>query len=93
MRKQNQGNADDFQPGIWSSDEYIRAWAKKRGITRGVHHVPLQSLHDYWFAKLSLDEPGRPVERFVAASGRDFDSIASTGERPISVENRKNHPS
>lgn len=54
-----------LQPGIWSSDDYIRTWAAKRYAGQGECFIPLQSLHDFWVAKVSFDQPGRPVERLL----------------------------
>jgi hypothetical protein len=47
------------QPGVWSTDDYIRRWAKEQGECL----VPLQSLHEFWLAKVHFNKPGQPVER------------------------------
>ena len=65
MNKQGERRAGKYQPGIWSTDEYIRAWAIKQGRGRGECLVPLQSLNDSWIARIRFDKPGQPVERIM----------------------------
>ena len=57
----------DWAPGIWSTDEYIRQWARQRGMTEGECSVPLQSLQDHWIARIRFDQKGQPVERVPVA--------------------------
>ena len=52
-------------PGTWSTDDYIRRWARSRGMVAGECIVPLQSLHDEWIARINFDEEGEPVERIA----------------------------
>jgi hypothetical protein len=53
-------------PGTWSTDEYIRRWARSHGMATGECIVPLQSLHDQWIARIDFDQQGEPVERLPA---------------------------
>lgn len=64
MRKRNDRKALALSPGIWSTDDYIRRWAKSHGMD-GECIVPLQSLHDAWSAKIYFDQAGQPVERIA----------------------------
>lgn len=65
MNGRNRSGEGTVQPGVWSSDDYIRTWAAKRYTGQGECFIPLQSLHDFWVAKVSFDQPGRPVERLL----------------------------
>lgn len=58
-----------LSPGIWSTDEYIRQWAKRQGMA-GECVVALQSLHDEWKAIISFDQDGHPVRRISTAVQR-----------------------
>jgi hypothetical protein len=62
MDKSNERKTLPFSPGVWSTDDYIRRWAKSHGMD-GVCIVPLQSLQDEWFARINFDHAGQPVER------------------------------
>ncbi|KIF82841.1 hypothetical protein [Noviherbaspirillum autotrophicum] len=53
-----------FLPGVWSTDDYIRQWARQQGMA-GECIVPLQSLHDEWQAKINFDQDGHPIERIA----------------------------
>ena len=53
-------------PGTWSTDEYIRRWARNHGMVSGECIIPLQSLHDQWVARIDFDKQGEPVERMTA---------------------------
>ena len=56
----------DTTPGTWSTDEYIRAWARRRGLDAQQDCVvPLQSVQQHWVARIRFDVPGNPVERFI----------------------------
>jgi len=55
-------------PGIWSTDDYIRRWARSHGMATGECIVPLQSLHDQWVARIDFDKQGEPVERMAAGA-------------------------
>jgi hypothetical protein len=59
--------ANTHQPGVWSTDDYIRSWARKHAAERECL-VPLQSLHGFWLAKVHLNKPGQPVERIKQSS-------------------------
>lgn len=65
MDKSNERKAPALSPGVWSTDDYIRRWAKSQGMD-GECVVPLQSLHDEWSAKINFDHAGHPVERIAA---------------------------
>lgn len=54
-----------LSPGVWSTDDYIRRWALRRGIAKGKCVIPLQSLHDEWIAEIHFDRAGHPVERIA----------------------------
>lgn len=56
----------EYRPGIWSTDDYIRAWAANACSGSKECVVPLQSLQDSWVARVRLDAPGKPVERLLA---------------------------
>lgn len=62
MQKSGERNVPGLSPGTWSTDDYIRRWAKNQGM-KGECVVPLQSLHDEWCAKINFDRAGHPVER------------------------------
>lgn len=62
MQTSRERKAPAVSPGTWSTDEYIRRWAKSQGMN-GECCVPLQSLHDEWCAKIHFDRAGHPVER------------------------------
>jgi hypothetical protein len=64
-----------YQPGVWSTDDYIRSWARKNGA-KGECLVPLQSLHEFWLAKVHLNKPGQPVERIKKS---DMDHVQCKG--------------
>lgn len=53
-------------PGIWSTDEYIRRWARSHGMSSGECVVPLQSLHGQWMARIDFGQAGEPVERLAS---------------------------
>lgn len=59
-------------PGTWSSDDYIRRWARGHGLARGECIVPLQSVHDEWIARIDFEREGEPIERVVARRPRTF---------------------
>lgn len=59
-------------PGTWSTDEYIRRWARSHGMTSGECTVPLQSLQDQWVARIDFDRKGEPVERVTTAVPLQF---------------------
>ena len=65
MRKSDARRARGVSPGVWSTDEYIRRWAKSLGMD-GECVVPLQSLHDEWSARINFDQAGHPVRRIAA---------------------------
>lgn len=54
-----------LSPGVWSTDDYIRRWALRRGMAKGKCVIPLQSLHDEWIAQIDFDRKGHPVERIA----------------------------
>lgn len=62
-------------PGTWSTDEYIRRWARSHGMASGECVVPLQSLHDQWVARIDFSQRGEPVER-VASAGLFDEAVA-----------------
>jgi hypothetical protein len=55
-------------PGTWSTDEYIRRWARSHGMSSGECTVPLQSLQDRWIARIDFDRKGEPVERVATTA-------------------------
>ena len=55
-------------PGTWSTDDYIRRWARSLGMSSGECIVPLQSLQDRWVARIDFDRAGAPVERLAEAA-------------------------
>lgn len=55
-------------PGTWSTDDYIRRWARNHGMASGECIVPLQSLQDQWIARIDFDKQGEPVERIPASA-------------------------
>ncbi|RZI43310.1 hypothetical protein EGT07_10765 [Herbaspirillum sp. HC18] len=65
MERPRSAKGHKHQPGVWSTDDYIRAWALQQGHAAGSCIVPLQSLHGFWSARVDFDQPGRPVERFA----------------------------
>lgn len=77
MHKQDVSAQSACRPGVWSTDDYIRAWAVKQGWGAGACIVPLQSLHDSWVAKVSFDAPGQPVERYMERRTIDADAGAA----------------
>ncbi len=67
MSKQSTRKAlEEYRPGIWSTDDYIRAWAANKCSDSKECVIPLQSLQDSWVARIRLDAPGKPVERLLA---------------------------
>lgn len=66
MSKPVSQRANEYRPGVWSTDNYIRAWAMKQCQGKEECLVPLQSLQDAWVARVRFDKPGKPVERFIA---------------------------
>lgn len=67
IEKSHRQDTPPFSPGVWSTDDYIRRWARSRGM-RGECIVPLQSLHDEWQAKINFDRDGHPVERIARST-------------------------
>lgn len=65
MHKQDERGEAACRPGVWSTDDYIRAWSVKQGLGEGECIVALQSLHDSWVARIRFDAPGHPVERYM----------------------------
>jgi hypothetical protein len=59
-------------PGTWSTDEYIRRWARAKGMTRGLCAVTLQSLQDSWIAWIDFDRKEHPVKRIVELRPHTF---------------------
>lgn len=65
MDRQQHSHSTDSQPGVWSTDDYIRKWTVRHRASKDLQLIPLQSLHGFWMARVRLDEPGQPVERFA----------------------------
>jgi len=55
-------------PGTWSTDDYIRRWARNHGMAQGECVIPLQSLQDEWTARIHFDRQGEPVERIAQSA-------------------------
>ena len=64
MRSHSKATVEQWAPGMWSTDDYIRDWAVRNGLEAPECIVPLKSLHGHWMARIRFDEAGRPVERF-----------------------------
>jgi len=79
MRKSDVRRARATAPGVWSTDEYIRRWAKSQGMD-GECTVPLQSLHDVWSARINFDQAGHPVKRIAAPMPSHFIKGSVDGE-------------
>lgn len=65
MSKSLGQRAHEYRPGVWSTDNYIRAWAMKQCQGKDDCLVPLQSLQGAWVARVRFDKPGNPVERSI----------------------------
>ncbi len=66
MRNNQSTQKTSAPPGTWSTDEYIRRWARNHGMNEGECEIPLQSLHDEWTARIYFDRKGEPVERLAS---------------------------
>ena len=56
----------DELPASWHSDEYLREWARQRGMVYPVTRIPLISVGPTNEAVIYFDKPGYPVERRAA---------------------------
>ena len=72
MRIKNAEAVLNAAPGTWSTDEYIRRWARAKGMNRGVCAVTLQSLQDNWIAWVDFDRADHPVKRMVEPRPHTF---------------------
>jgi hypothetical protein len=72
MEPKNEQAKPGIAPGTWSTDDYIRRWARGRGMNHGICAITLQSLHDSWTARINFDRKGHPVERVVEPGPQIF---------------------
>ena len=72
MRTRKTKLATGAAPGTWSTDDYIRSWARAKGMTRGLCAVTLQSLQDSWIAWIDFDRAEHPVRRIVEPRPHTF---------------------
>lgn len=91
MDKSKERKVLAISPGVWSTDDYIRRWAKSQGMD-GVCIVPLQSLHDEWSAKINFDLAGHPVQRIAAPVPSHFTVHGRSSELRDQTESEREAP-
>lgn len=65
MEASENRTAPKAKPGTWSTDDYIRRWARSHCKAVGECIIELQSLQDRWLARIDFDQKQQPVSRIL----------------------------